>query len=87
MATVTNQFLKGLADVTGLSFSLLIGGPSIKLGGMIDVWRYVCSTLEMQKLESQNDTHLRSFHVRMMKLGNNFSQAYPKFESDIVGPF
>ncbi|KAG1719438.1 uncharacterized protein EDB91DRAFT_1257662 [Suillus paluster] len=66
LATVANQFLKGLADATGLSFSLLIGGPSVELGGMIDVW---------------------SFHVGMTKLGNNFSQAYPKFESEIVGPF
>ncbi|KAG1809163.1 uncharacterized protein BJ212DRAFT_1484671 [Suillus subaureus] len=66
LATVANQFLKGLADATSLSFSLLIGGPSIELGGMIDVW---------------------SFHVGMTKLGNNFSQAYPKFESEVVGPF
>ncbi|KAG1889043.1 uncharacterized protein F5891DRAFT_987529 [Suillus fuscotomentosus] len=66
LATIANQFLKGLADATGLSFSLLVGGPSAELGGMIDVW---------------------SFHVGMTKLGNNFSQAYPKFESEIVGPF
>ncbi|KAG1816748.1 uncharacterized protein BJ212DRAFT_1480607 [Suillus subaureus] len=38
LATIANQFLKGLTDATGLSFSLLIGGPSVKLGGMIDVW-------------------------------------------------
>ncbi|KAG2058704.1 hypothetical protein BDR06DRAFT_1003895 [Suillus hirtellus] len=66
LATIANQFLKGLTDATGLSFSLLVGGPSAELGGMIDVW---------------------SFHVGMTKLGNNFSQAYPKFESKIVGPF
>ncbi|KAG2738340.1 hypothetical protein P692DRAFT_20758873 [Suillus brevipes Sb2] len=66
LATVANQFLKGLADATGLSFSLLVGGPSVELGGMIDVW---------------------SFHVGTTKLGNNFSQAYPKFESEVVGPF
>ncbi|KAG1731825.1 uncharacterized protein EDB91DRAFT_1084917 [Suillus paluster] len=66
LATVANQFLKGLADATGLSFSLLVGGPSVELGGLIDVW---------------------SFHVGTMKLGNNLSQAYPKFESEIAGPF
>ncbi|KAG2154601.1 hypothetical protein DEU56DRAFT_751286 [Suillus clintonianus] len=74
LATIANQFLKGLTDATSLSFSLLVGGPSVELGGMIDVW-------------SQNDTHLCCFHIGMTKLGNNFSQAYPKFESDIVGPF
>lgn len=30
---------------------------------------------------------LGSFHVGTTKLGNNFSQAYPKFESEVVGPF
>ncbi|KAG2047145.1 hypothetical protein BDR06DRAFT_976977 [Suillus hirtellus] len=68
LATIANQFLKGLADATGLSFSLLIGGPSAELGMFY---------IRDSKLESRNDT----------QLGNNFSQAYPKFESEIVGPF
>ncbi|KAG1897937.1 uncharacterized protein F5891DRAFT_982142 [Suillus fuscotomentosus] len=39
LAAVANQFLKGLADTTGLVFSLLVGGPSAELGGLIDAWR------------------------------------------------
>ncbi|KAG1881534.1 hypothetical protein C8R48DRAFT_766554 [Suillus tomentosus] len=66
LAAVANQFLEGLADTTGLAFSLLVGGPSAELGGLIDVW---------------------SFHVGQTTLGNDFSQAYPDFESRIVAPF
>ncbi|KAG1836051.1 hypothetical protein DFJ58DRAFT_735264 [Suillus subalutaceus] len=66
LAAIVNQFIKGLADATGLAFSLLVGSPSAELGGLIDVW---------------------SFHVRHTKLGNDFSQAYPDFDSGIITPF
>jgi hypothetical protein len=36
---MVNKFLTGLADATGFSFSLLAGGPSPELGGLIDVYR------------------------------------------------
>lgn len=39
LAAMVNKFLKGLADATGFSFSLLAGGPSPELGGLIDVYR------------------------------------------------
>ncbi|KAG2144654.1 uncharacterized protein EDB93DRAFT_1251522 [Suillus bovinus] len=66
LAAIVNQFIRGLADATGLAFSLLVGGPSAELGGLIDVW---------------------SFHVGHTKLGNDFSQAYPDFDSGIIAPF
>ncbi|KAG1844479.1 hypothetical protein F4604DRAFT_1689098 [Suillus subluteus] len=66
LATMVNKFLTGLADVTGFSFSLLAGGPSPELGGLIDVY---------------------SFHVGQTKYGNNFSKAYPEFESTVMSPF
>ncbi|KIK34905.1 hypothetical protein CY34DRAFT_17392 [Suillus luteus UH-Slu-Lm8-n1] len=40
LAAIANQLLKGLADATGLAFSLLVGGPSVELGGLIDVWSF-----------------------------------------------
>jgi hypothetical protein len=39
LAAVTNKFLKGLADATGMSFSLLAGGLSPEAQGHIDVYR------------------------------------------------
>lgn len=41
LAAMVNKFLKGLADATGFSFSLLAGGPSPELSGLIDVYRQV----------------------------------------------
>ncbi|KAG2132142.1 uncharacterized protein EDB93DRAFT_1255329 [Suillus bovinus] len=40
LAAMVNKFLTGLADVTGFSFSLLAGGPSPELGGLIDVYSF-----------------------------------------------
>ncbi|KAG1893301.1 uncharacterized protein F5891DRAFT_985968 [Suillus fuscotomentosus] len=40
LAAVTNKFLKGLADATRMSFSLLAGGPSPEAQGQIDVMAY-----------------------------------------------
>ncbi|KAG1827958.1 hypothetical protein EV424DRAFT_1345110 [Suillus variegatus] len=40
LAAMVNKFLKGLADATGFSFSLLAGGPSPELGGLIDVYSF-----------------------------------------------
>ncbi|KAG1861298.1 hypothetical protein F4604DRAFT_1929887 [Suillus subluteus] len=40
LATMVNKFLTGLADATGFSFSLLAGGPSPELGGLIDVYSF-----------------------------------------------
>ncbi|KAG1844380.1 hypothetical protein F4604DRAFT_1937589 [Suillus subluteus] len=39
LAAMVNKFLKGLADATGFSFSLLAGGPSPELSGLVDVYR------------------------------------------------
>ncbi|KAG2341291.1 hypothetical protein BDR05DRAFT_949875 [Suillus weaverae] len=39
LAAMVNKFLTGLADATGFLFSLLAGGPSPELGGLIDVYR------------------------------------------------
>lgn len=36
---MVNKFLVGLVDMTGFSFSLLVGGPSPELGGLIYVYR------------------------------------------------
>ncbi|KAG1759998.1 hypothetical protein EDD22DRAFT_955376 [Suillus occidentalis] len=41
LAAMVNKFLQGLADATGFSFSLLAGGPSPELSGLIDVYRQV----------------------------------------------
>ncbi|KAG1889152.1 hypothetical protein F4604DRAFT_1914990 [Suillus subluteus] len=41
LAAMVNKFLKGLADTTGFSFSLLAGGPSPELSGLINVYRQV----------------------------------------------
>ncbi|KAG1875867.1 hypothetical protein C8R48DRAFT_768721 [Suillus tomentosus] len=40
LTAMVNKFLTGLADVTGFSFSLLAGGPSSELGGLIDVYSF-----------------------------------------------
>ncbi|KAG1722594.1 uncharacterized protein EDB91DRAFT_1351358 [Suillus paluster] len=40
LAAIVNKFLTGLADATGFSFSLLAGGPSPELGGLIDVYSF-----------------------------------------------
>ncbi|KAG1845929.1 hypothetical protein C8R48DRAFT_677959 [Suillus tomentosus] len=40
LAAVANKFLKGLADATGMSFSLLAGGPSPEAQGQIDVYSF-----------------------------------------------
>ncbi|KAG1823884.1 uncharacterized protein BJ212DRAFT_1476732 [Suillus subaureus] len=37
--------------------------------------------------EAQGHIDVYSFHVGLMKLGNDFSAAYPGFESGIMGPF
>ncbi|KAG2061165.1 hypothetical protein BDR06DRAFT_966934 [Suillus hirtellus] len=66
LAAVANSFLKGLAEATGMSFSLLAGGLSAEALGAIDIY---------------------SFHVGQMKLGNNFSTAYPGFDAGVMEPF
>ncbi|KAG1890046.1 hypothetical protein F4604DRAFT_1914598 [Suillus subluteus] len=60
LAAIANKFLKGLAEATGFTFSLLAGGPSPESSGSIDVYRH---------------------------LGNDFSKAYPEFETGIMSPF
>ncbi|KAG1803229.1 uncharacterized protein BJ212DRAFT_1487094 [Suillus subaureus] len=40
LAAMVNKFLMGLADATGFSFSLLVGGPSPELCGLIDVYSF-----------------------------------------------
>ncbi|KAG1800492.1 hypothetical protein EV424DRAFT_1545728 [Suillus variegatus] len=40
LAAIVNKFLKGLQDATGLSFTVLAGGPSPELNGLIDVWSF-----------------------------------------------
>ncbi|KAG2152985.1 uncharacterized protein EDB93DRAFT_1102753 [Suillus bovinus] len=70
LAAITNKFLKGLAEATGFTFSLLAGGPSPESSSAIDVYR-----------------HVHYFHMGHTKLGNNFSKAYPEFETGIMSPF
>ncbi|KAG2121122.1 hypothetical protein DEU56DRAFT_918359 [Suillus clintonianus] len=60
LAAIANKFLKGLAEATGFTFSLLAGGPSPESSGSIDVYRH---------------------------FGNDFSKAYPEFETGIMSPF
>ncbi|KAG2737532.1 hypothetical protein P692DRAFT_20761528, partial [Suillus brevipes Sb2] len=40
LAAVANSFLKGLAEATGMSFSLLAGGPSAEALGAIDIYSF-----------------------------------------------
>ncbi|KAG2096120.1 uncharacterized protein F5147DRAFT_778484 [Suillus discolor] len=40
LAVIVNKFLKGLQDATGLLFTVLAGGPSPELNGLIDVWSF-----------------------------------------------
>ncbi|KAG1864353.1 hypothetical protein F4604DRAFT_1683365 [Suillus subluteus] len=40
LATIANKFLKGLAEATRFSFSLLAGGPSPECSGSIDVYSF-----------------------------------------------
>ncbi|KAG2037091.1 hypothetical protein BDR03DRAFT_982469 [Suillus americanus] len=70
LAAIANKFLKGLAEATGFTFSLLAGGPSPESNGSIDVYR-----------------HVHYFHVGHTKFGNDFSKAYPEFETGIMSPF
>ncbi|KAG2111489.1 hypothetical protein DEU56DRAFT_762164 [Suillus clintonianus] len=70
LAAIANKFLKGLAEATGFTFSLLAGGPSPESSGSIDVYR-----------------HVHYFHVGHTKFGNDFSKAYPEFETGIMSPF
>ncbi|KAG2069412.1 hypothetical protein BDR04DRAFT_1156617 [Suillus decipiens] len=58
LTAIANKFLKGLAEATGFTFSLLVGGPSPESNGSINVYRH---------------------------FGNDFSKAYPEFETaDVV---
>ncbi|KAG2355015.1 hypothetical protein BDR07DRAFT_1381809 [Suillus spraguei] len=70
LAAIANKFLKGLAEATGFTFSLLAGGPSPESNSSIDVYR-----------------HVHYFHVGHTKFGNDFSKAYPEFETGIMSPF
>ncbi|KAG1738465.1 hypothetical protein EDB19DRAFT_1909213 [Suillus lakei] len=60
LAAIANKFLKGLAEATGFTFSLLAGGPSPESSSSIDIYRH---------------------------FGNDFSKAYPEFETGIMSPF
>ncbi|KAG1813780.1 hypothetical protein EV424DRAFT_1564765 [Suillus variegatus] len=40
LAAIVNKFLKGLQNATGLSFTVLAGGPSPELNGLINVWSF-----------------------------------------------
>ncbi|KAG1852276.1 hypothetical protein DFJ58DRAFT_728605 [Suillus subalutaceus] len=40
LAAIANKFLKGPAEATGFTFSLLAGGPSPESSGSIDVYRH-----------------------------------------------
>ncbi|KAG2337211.1 hypothetical protein BDR05DRAFT_952792 [Suillus weaverae] len=40
LAAIVNKFLKGLQDTTGLSFTVLTGGPLPELNGLINVWSF-----------------------------------------------
>ncbi|KAG1750319.1 hypothetical protein EDD22DRAFT_957945 [Suillus occidentalis] len=40
LAAISNKFLKGLAEATGFSFSLLASGPSPECNGSIDIYRH-----------------------------------------------
>ncbi|KAG1893920.1 uncharacterized protein F5891DRAFT_985460 [Suillus fuscotomentosus] len=47
LAAVANSFLKGLAEATGMSFSLLAGGPSPEALGTIDIYSFHVSQTKL----------------------------------------
>ncbi|KAG1892031.1 hypothetical protein F4604DRAFT_1912762 [Suillus subluteus] len=61
-----NEFFNELQRLTGLVFTVLMGGPTPTMGGQIEV---------------------QSFHVGATEIGNQFDQAYPEFDLEIMRPW
>ncbi|KAG2122217.1 hypothetical protein DEU56DRAFT_76751 [Suillus clintonianus] len=69
LAAVANSFLKGLAEATGMSFSLLAGGPSPEAHGAIDVYSF---HIGQTKLGNNFNTAYPGFDVSVMEPFRDF---------------
>ncbi|KAG2153844.1 hypothetical protein DEU56DRAFT_951235 [Suillus clintonianus] len=76
LAAVANSFLKGLAEATGMSFSLLAGGPSPEALGAIDIYSF---HVGQTKLGNNFSTAYPGFDAGVMEPFRDFlHRVYPE---------